>query len=124
MQIVPADSTPAQQMTISYGSDTLELTLTWNSIGSHWFMDIYDVQLDAYIAQYVPLVCGVPIGQRYGRAWVFYLADFSAQWLDPMSADDMGARCVLMIGTLDELQGAVDAAWAVVNAALTVVTAP
>ncbi|MEX3929738.1 hypothetical protein AB4Y36_38005 [Paraburkholderia sp. BR10936] len=106
MNIVPADATPAQQMTVHYGTDALELTIIWNSVGQHWRMDIFDVNTSEYIAQYVPLEVGIPIGQRYGREWIFMLADLSAALLDPVSIDDLGRRCVLMIGSMDEVREA------------------
>jgi hypothetical protein len=102
MYLIPADSTGNQSMTIRYGDDVLKLTIRWNSIGSFWNMDVLDVETDTYVVQYMPLEVGTPIGQRLGRAWVFMLADTSSARLDPVSADDLGTRCVLMIGTLDE----------------------
>jgi hypothetical protein len=104
MNMIPADSTPNQQMTIRFGDDVLQLTVVWNSVGTHWYMDIFDVEENEYVAQYVPLEVGTPIGERLGRAWVFMLADLSAEGFDPVSADEMGTRCVLLIGTLDEIR--------------------
>jgi hypothetical protein len=103
MNVIPADSTPNQQMTIRYGDDVLQLTVIWNSVGTHWYMHIFDVSEDAYVAQYVPLVVGTPIGQRYGRDWIFMLTDLSTEGFDPVSADDLGTRCVLLIGNLAEV---------------------
>ena len=102
MNIVPADSTANQQMTIRYGDDTLQLTIMWKSIGSHWYMDVLDVETGAYVVQYLPLEVGIPLGQRLGEAWVFMLIDTSSAQLDPMRVEDLGARCLLLIGTLDE----------------------
>jgi hypothetical protein len=109
MNQIPADSTPNQQMTIRYGDDVLQLTVIWNSVGTHWYMDIFDVAEDAYVAQYVPLEVGTPIGRRLGREWVFMLADLSAEGFDPVSADELGTRCVLLIGTLAEVIAELDA---------------
>ena len=109
MNMIPADSTPNQQMTIRYGEEVLQLTIVWNSIGSHWYMDIFDVATNAYIVQYMPLEVGTPLGTRLSRAWVFMLADMSSAGLDPMSADDLGSRCLLVIGTLDEVRALAEA---------------
>lgn len=103
MNVIPADSTANQQMTIRFGADVLQLTIVWNSVGTHWYMDIFDVAENEYVAQYVPLEVGTPIGQRFGRAWVFMLADLSAEGFDPVSADELGTRCVLLIGTIEEI---------------------
>jgi hypothetical protein len=103
MNLIPADSTANQQMTIRFGADVLQLTIVWNSVGTHWYMDIFDVAENEYVAQYVPLEVGTPIGQRFGRAWVFMLADLSAEGFDPVSADELGTRCVLLIGTIEEI---------------------
>jgi hypothetical protein len=104
MNLIPADSTANQQMTIRFADDVLQLTIVWNSVGTHWYMDIFDVDTNEYIAQYVPLEVGTPIGLRYGRAWVFMLADLSAEGFDPVSADELGTRCLLLIGTPDEIR--------------------
>lgn len=104
MNMIPADSTPNQQMTIRYAGDVLQLTIVWNSIGSHWYMDVFDVEADAYVVQYMPLEVGIPLGERLGRAWIFMLADLSSTGLDPMKPDDLGSRCVLLIGTLLEVK--------------------
>ena len=103
MNIIPADSTANQQMTVHFGDDVLQLTIVWNSVGTHWYMDIFNVAEDEYVAQYVPLEVGTPIGQRLGREWVFMLADLSAEGFDPVSPDELGTRCLLLIGTLDEI---------------------
>ena len=102
MDIIPADATANQEMTIRFNDDVLRLTIIWNSIGSHWYMNVYDVETDLYIVEYLPLECGIPLGGRLGRSWVFLLADASGLDLDPVRVEDLGTRCILLIATVEE----------------------
>ncbi|MEX3859631.1 hypothetical protein AB3X94_37205 [Paraburkholderia sp. BR10923] len=90
-------------MTVRFNGEILQFTIVWNSVGQHWYANILDVSTGQWIAQYMPLVVGIPLGQRLGRAWVLLLLDASAAFLDPMSVDDMGKRCVLAIDTLESV---------------------
>lgn len=97
MEFIPIDSSPCQEMSISFKGKRLRLTIYYNSIADGWKMDVFDLEKKNYVAQRVALVVGVPILGRRPLDYFFGLTDTSGLELDPYAGEDLGTRCRLYI---------------------------
>lgn len=94
---------PYQEFHFTIRDCKLRVTLRYNSIGTQWFMDVYDVKKQKVIVQGAALVVGTPILWRSPTEYYFYLTDEEQLGLDPIFMDDLDSRCVLHVGLKSEV---------------------
>lgn len=95
---LPLSSSPYQEQTIDFLGRKIRITLRFNSIGNFWAMDVFEPVAQKIICEGTALVCGVPLLIRTSQPYFFWLSDESGANLDPLSIQDLGARCLLFVG--------------------------
>ncbi|HGM5801107.1 TPA: hypothetical protein ACKP5W_003792 [Pseudomonas aeruginosa] len=103
MNLLPIDDSPLQEQRFEFAGQRLRLTLRYNSVGDHWGLDLFDELSQAWIAQGLALVVGVPMLWRSSVPYYFWLTDESGAGLDPIGGQDLGSRCRLYIGEKSEV---------------------
>lgn len=98
MKQIPLNNAPYQEQTFDFNGTKIRLTLRFNSIGSFWAMDVFEVINQKSICNGQALACGVPLLIRGTQPYFFFLEDESGAELDPVSREDLGSRCFLYIG--------------------------
>lgn len=104
MRLISIDNAPFQEQSFIYQGETLRLTLRWFPVASTWCMDVFNVSKDAWVAQGLPLVVGVPLLWRSAVNYFFWLTDESGLNMDPVVQGDLGSRCLLYLGDKGDLE--------------------
>lgn len=97
-QQIPVSNAIYQEFDIDYGKERLRFTLRFNSVGSFWVLDLFDLRRNRTICRGLSLAVGVPLLWRTSLPFFLWLEDESGLNLDPITEDDMGSRCFLYIG--------------------------